>query len=268
MQSCVLLKMDNVAAVRYMNRLGGTRSRALSNMARDLWEYCLSNNISIGGALSGDFQPSGGLVLAPLEGHQPLATTPGSVQRTPVLLGSFLGGPLCIPPGCSVEQILQLAAGSGGPGSGCLPSGLEQGGGIRFSPLCDDHEGLNPCETSESRLGGDHADMEIASLVSGSDELSWDFLVRLPHGRKLLRDPQGNPHHLLIAGSLNLMAWRVSGDAGKSQAFRHTLPRYCENPGRRAPIRNTDLHGPDGAVGVFDGKWIRWGRTLSMSLIS
>lgn len=46
-QSCVLLKMDNVAAVRYINHLGGTRSRALTNLAKDLWKFCLSNRISL-----------------------------------------------------------------------------------------------------------------------------------------------------------------------------------------------------------------------------
>lgn len=46
-QCYVLLKMDNVAAGRYINHLGGTRSTALLNLARDLWDYCLSNQISL-----------------------------------------------------------------------------------------------------------------------------------------------------------------------------------------------------------------------------
>lgn len=43
----VLLKMDNVAAVRYANHLGETRSKTLLDIARTLWEYCLSNQISL-----------------------------------------------------------------------------------------------------------------------------------------------------------------------------------------------------------------------------
>ena len=35
--SCsVLLKMDNVSTIRYINCLGGTRSKALANLARNL----------------------------------------------------------------------------------------------------------------------------------------------------------------------------------------------------------------------------------------
>lgn len=46
-RSCVLLKMDNVSAVRYINHLGGTRSRALSDLAANFWQYCLDRQISV-----------------------------------------------------------------------------------------------------------------------------------------------------------------------------------------------------------------------------
>ena len=41
----VRLRMDNTSAVAYVNRLGGTRSLVLSNLALDLWEWALSQNI-------------------------------------------------------------------------------------------------------------------------------------------------------------------------------------------------------------------------------
>nr|XP_014349589.1 PREDICTED: uncharacterized protein LOC106705246 [Latimeria chalumnae] len=44
---CVLLKMDNISAVRYINRLGGTRSLVLARLAREFWDYCLQWQISI-----------------------------------------------------------------------------------------------------------------------------------------------------------------------------------------------------------------------------
>ncbi|XP_053309715.1 uncharacterized protein LOC128471763 [Spea bombifrons] len=44
---CVLLKMDNVSAVRYINRLGGTRSRPLTELAKDFWHFCLDRGITI-----------------------------------------------------------------------------------------------------------------------------------------------------------------------------------------------------------------------------
>lgn len=46
-QCCVLLKMDNVAAIHYINHLEGTRFGALLDLAQDLWMYCLFNQISL-----------------------------------------------------------------------------------------------------------------------------------------------------------------------------------------------------------------------------
>ena len=41
----VLLLMDNVTAVTYINNMGGTHSRLLSQLAKNLWDWCLSHNV-------------------------------------------------------------------------------------------------------------------------------------------------------------------------------------------------------------------------------
>ena len=41
----ILLKMDNRTAVFYVNRMGGTHSQALSNLAIRLWQWCLEKNL-------------------------------------------------------------------------------------------------------------------------------------------------------------------------------------------------------------------------------
>ncbi|KAM8975733.1 LOW QUALITY PROTEIN: uncharacterized protein RCH25_020573 [Pelodytes ibericus] len=43
----ILLRLDNTAAVRYINHLGGTRSLALSHQATTFWTFCLAHNISV-----------------------------------------------------------------------------------------------------------------------------------------------------------------------------------------------------------------------------
>jgi hypothetical protein len=39
--------MDNTAAVAYINKMGGTHSQVLSNLALDLWEWCIHNNMEV-----------------------------------------------------------------------------------------------------------------------------------------------------------------------------------------------------------------------------
>ena len=41
----LLILCDNTSAVNYINRMGGTKSKFLCNLALELWDYCLSHNI-------------------------------------------------------------------------------------------------------------------------------------------------------------------------------------------------------------------------------
>ena len=43
----VLLKSDNVTTVAYINHLGGTRSRVLVNISKELWLWCLQRGIAL-----------------------------------------------------------------------------------------------------------------------------------------------------------------------------------------------------------------------------
>jgi len=43
----VLLLMDNISAVTYINKMGGTHSPMLSYLAKNLWDWCLTHNILV-----------------------------------------------------------------------------------------------------------------------------------------------------------------------------------------------------------------------------
>ncbi|KAK3099298.1 hypothetical protein FSP39_002298 [Pinctada imbricata] len=43
----ILLKMDNRSSVAYINRMGGTKSDTLSDLAKEIWQWALSKNINI-----------------------------------------------------------------------------------------------------------------------------------------------------------------------------------------------------------------------------
>lgn len=44
---CVLLRMDNVSAVRYINSLGVTRWKPLADLVRNFWHFSLDRHISL-----------------------------------------------------------------------------------------------------------------------------------------------------------------------------------------------------------------------------
>ena len=41
----ILLKLDNVTAVTFINRMGGTHSKLLCQLALSLWEWCIQRNL-------------------------------------------------------------------------------------------------------------------------------------------------------------------------------------------------------------------------------
>lgn len=43
----VLLQMDNVTAIAFINQMGGTHSTLLSSLAVEIWEWCLARVITI-----------------------------------------------------------------------------------------------------------------------------------------------------------------------------------------------------------------------------
>ena len=43
----ILLRVDNISAVTYINQKGGTHSTQLSNLALEMWEWCLQRQLTI-----------------------------------------------------------------------------------------------------------------------------------------------------------------------------------------------------------------------------
>lgn len=43
----IQLLMDSVTALTFINKMGGTKSRALTSLSRDLWQWCLQRQITV-----------------------------------------------------------------------------------------------------------------------------------------------------------------------------------------------------------------------------
>ena len=46
-RSCVALQMDNTTAITYINKMGGTKSEEMTNLATELWDWCNHNQITL-----------------------------------------------------------------------------------------------------------------------------------------------------------------------------------------------------------------------------
>lgn len=105
---CILLRMDSVTAVRYINQLGGTRSHLLSNLTKDIYQFCFDREISR--IPTGLLQFYGKLVLQILAGLQQLATRSKDFLRPAEPTRPLSSGSVCLTLKPSALVVLQLAS--------------------------------------------------------------------------------------------------------------------------------------------------------------
>ncbi|KAM4770877.1 LOW QUALITY PROTEIN: uncharacterized protein WCC33_002647 [Rhinophrynus dorsalis] len=136
---CVLLRMDNVSAVQYVNRLGGTKSRQLAELAKDLWHFCLDRDVTI------------------MAEHLPdLSNTVADWNSR------FLSD--------RGDWMLhnQLETGSGGPCYRCFFTGLDSGDLLRFSSVRHDFTYNLDDQASGGDSCPDNSLLAVTTLVSPS----------------------------------------------------------------------------------------------------
>ena len=79
-----------------------------------------------------------------------------------------------------------------------------------------------------------------------------DFPHKLPQWNNLIVDQQGNSHPLQEKGSLNLAAWKVSGNASMQRDFQKKSQNWFKENGSHLPRTHTNPAGKAGIIGVFN----------------
>ena len=121
----ILLRIDNTTVVAYINNLGGTVSRELVMLTRDLWMWCLERNIHIAAVhLPGVLNTISRHRVPGNAGQDRLEIEPCDIPGNQQPLWTSSHGPICIQTVHPVPTLLQLAARSLCTGNRCLSPGL------------------------------------------------------------------------------------------------------------------------------------------------
>ena len=187
----ILLKMDNVTAVTYINKMGGTQSEGLCHLALTIWNWCLQQNIF----LIAEYLPGEENTVADEEsrnmkdrcdwmlnprifrqvqdgGHPIRGTLPSSPDHreentvADEAVGAIGNRPVCVSSDETVTTILQLEAGSGGREHGCIQPGLVQSERLHKPSMVLDSSLAQPDKATDGQSGHDHTALDHATMVS------------------------------------------------------------------------------------------------------
>jgi len=253
----ILLKMDNSTAVFYVNRMGGTHSTLLSNLAVHLWQWCLERNVS----LSAEHLPGVENCIADEESRTIQSSAewqldPTIFQRIIQSLGMCNVDLFATRLNAQMENFVSWRPDPEAIGTDALQLNWTNWRGYAFPPFCLIGKCLRKVREEKASL------ILIAPVWRSQPwypmllELLTDFPRVLPVDPALLTGPFGEPHPLTASGQLQLAAWKLSGVGSWQEEFQKKLPSYWPPDGARAPMIPTRVAGNDGIAGVLKGKWI------------
>ena len=223
----VHLKIDNVTAVYFINRLGGTHSSTLMNLTYEMWSWCLQREIF----LSAEHLPGKLNLIADQESRSRADSSEWKLD--PIIFQQIMRilGPCHVDLFASrlTAQLPAYMSWKPDPGSvatDAMSQDWSQGKCYAFPPFSL----IGRCLAKVQR----EKVPELVLIVPLWPTQPWFPVllsvmirepVQLPNSATLLLNPNKEPHPLVIQQSLKLAAWLVSGLPCKVREFHKKLQK-------------------------------------------
>lgn len=248
------LRMDNITAISYINRMGGTRSYTLSEMACSLWSWCLKRGIF----LLVEHLPGIYNATADMESR----TLHSSAEWEHIL------GPISSQLGSCEVDLFATRLNHKSPlyknwqpdpfaiATNTFHMSWTNVKGYAFPPFAV----IGKCL---QKVVQDMGHIILIAPVWPSQP--WfltmlDLLVHppilFPEREDLLTGLFGELHPMCVQHTLQLAAWKFSGDRSTRMAFQAGLSSSSSLDGVEERMWYTSRHGIDGFIGVLRGKLI------------
>ena len=217
----VLLRIDNTTAVAYINNLGGTVSRELITLARDLWMWCLERNIQIVAQhLPGVLNQIGDSESRTMIDRTDWQLNPAIFRQINQPIGS---GTFCLQTHCTAPSLFQLAARSLCHSKICISTGLVPWEGLSQPPLVSNRSGSISSPEPASTTGANSPmwksqpwyPVVLKMLISHPHFILEDYLKGTDHEEEMLM-PQ-------------LVIWHILGIDTEARTFHKRLPLSCSS---------------------------------------
>ena len=248
------LKMDNKTAVFYVNKMGGTKSNALSHSACLLWQWCLQKGITI----SAEYLPGENNVIADHESRLLLSSAEWMLNKGVFRWLMEMMGPCRLDLFATrlnhqLDHYVSWRPDPFAQATDAFQILWRDQDAYAFPPFALIGKCLQKVRNERASL------LLIAPTWSAQPwyPVLLDLLVGhpllLPRRADLLRDPFNRLHPLK---DLQLAAWRISGDSTQTKEYQQSLPSSSLLDGAKVQTKHTSQHGRDGIAGVINGRLI------------
>ena len=231
--SHIHLRIDNTTAVAHINKMGGTHSWHLCQLAIKVWNWCLDRRITI----SAEHLPGSLNQLADTESRAQADSSEWALDLAIFQQLMAKRGP------CTVDLFASRLSAKlptyyswrSDPGAAAIDALCQSWNvvkGYAFPPFCL----IGRC-LAKIKLEKVPRLVLIAPLWKSQawfpllPEMSVEKPILLPSCMRLLTDPMGFSHPMVIQGHLQLVAWTVSGVLSRVEDFQRKL------------LRSSVLHG-------------------------
>ena len=254
------LQIDNMTALSYLLKMGGgggTHSMQLLALAKEIWDYLLSRQITI----TAEYIPSHLNVIADRESREiqdrsEWKLSPVIFQRVCRVLGT---PDIDLFTSRTSHQVPAYMAWKPDPGS-IATDALQQSWSnhfpYAFPPFCLIGRVLAKLKKEKVRLLLVTPTWQTQTWYSMLIGMSVRNPILLPHKKNLLLDPRQNVHPLVENKTLQLAVWVVSGIVWQQKAYQTGLQSLSQIPEGRAQFLLTNRPGESGLAGVVNGKLI------------
>ena len=255
----ILLRLDNMTAIAFLNRMGGTHSVPLCNLAVQIWKWCLERNVFI----HAEHLP--GKLNVRADWHSRHVQDCSDWQMHPMIFQQLQDrlGPFSI----------DLFASRTNAQLPIYCSWKPDPSAVAINALSiswtDHHPYLFPPFSLLSRCLEKINREKVEAVVIApvwSNQVWYPLLLQslqdapilLPNTMDIILNPQGEPHPLVQEGHLPLAAWPVSGRVMAQKAFQTELCPSCRSHGESQQSRPIPVFGDGGVAGVINNKLIQF----------
>ena len=252
----VKLLMDSTSAVAYINKMGGTHSKSLANLAIDLWEWCFQNHLIVSAQhLPGRLNVRADRESRVLEDSSDWKLSPDIFQTLQNKWGPF---EVDLFASRLTKQLPKFASWKPDPMAAYTDAfSLDWGQilGYAFPPFAL----IGRCVR---QLRSQKVDQLVLVAPVWPTQPWYPLLLQMCVEPPLLFPmfPQlltkGSQLHPL--GNIQLAGWKLSASIIKQQTFQQKLETFCWLPGDKTPVAPMPLPGVSGYAGVVNGKLIHF----------